>query len=157
MVDKMGTVVSALFPTTLRISLPFGLGHCWRHGEDPGDTASAVSGVATKAADPTKLWAVGCKESILRNGMFQSREVMSKVTGGSWAPGPHHCPYKLPPHAMNIGQGPLEAASGQGRGPAGLQGDHNTARSTGSGFCVLGATSSDGRGTRDQGLLPHFS
>lgn len=74
--------------------------------------------------------------------MFQSREVMSKATEGSWAPGPHHCPHKLPPHAVDIGQGPLEAASGQGRGPAGLQGDHNRARSTGPGFCMLGAASS---------------
>ena len=36
----------------------------------------------------------------------------------------------------------MEAASGQGRGPAGLQGDHNRARSTGPGFCMLGAASS---------------
>ena len=49
--------------------------------------ASAVSGVATKAADPAKLWGVGCKESILGNGMFQSREVMSKAAEGSWARG----------------------------------------------------------------------
>lgn len=130
-------------PTVAYSSLPFGPDLCWLWGEDPGDTGhmavSAVSPEAAKAAGPTELWGMGCEESILGSGMFQSRGVVSKwlvdMAGcqGELGPGPRHCPCRLLLHAVDIGRDALEAASGQGRGPARLQGDHSRARSTGSG------------------------
>jgi len=79
---RTGTMLRALLPAAPCISLPSGPGLFWRRGEDPGDTgrvvASAVSWVAPKVAGPTELWGVGYEESILGNGMFQSRGGMSK-------------------------------------------------------------------------------
>ena len=82
MAERTGPVVRASLPAVPCSSLPFGPDLWGLWGEDPGDTghaaASAVSREAAQAAGPTELWGMGCEESILGSGMFQSRGVVSK-------------------------------------------------------------------------------
>lgn len=105
---------------------------------------------ALKAAGPTELWGVGCEESILGNGMFQSRGVMSKWlmdTGrrqrgaGPWShvtvlTGCRHMLWTLV-RAKRPGQGTGWAAGRPQQGE-----EHSLW------FCVPGATPSDRLGTR---------
>lgn len=139
---RTGPAVRASLPAVACRSLPFGLDLCWLRGEDPGDTghvaASAVSPEATKAAGSTELWGMGCEESILGSGMFQSRGVVSKrlvdTAGRQGELGPRATSLSWQATATGCGHWsrPLGGRKRPGPGTRSAAGDHSRARSTGS-------------------------